>query len=189
MIEMIEMNGIFDEWEYKEIFEAAFDKFKADEKDILENDLNERTITHKLAEHLKNSFWAKGYEYDVDCEYNRMRKETMDANSDYVTKRLNLRELPGDHYNSTQVFPDIIIHIRNDNEANYLIVEFKKTNYADQARIEDENGNVIETYRQFDKRKIRAYITRLHYQYGIYVEFNGTKLNELVSYFLREVDE
>jgi len=38
------------------------------DKYLLDNDLNERTITHKLATYLQEEF----QEFNVDCEYNRL---------------------------------------------------------------------------------------------------------------------
>ena len=49
---------------------------------LLEKNLNERTITHKLANYFEKYF----SNYDVDCEYNRMEDES----EEYITKTLAL---------------------------------------------------------------------------------------------------
>ena len=42
------------------------------DRELLDVDANERSITHKLAEHLQREF----PEWHVDCEYNRVGRET-----------------------------------------------------------------------------------------------------------------
>ena len=51
--------------------QSAIDKFKQRDSVLLEIDVNERTMTHKLAEYLQQEF----QEWDVDCEYNRKIKD------------------------------------------------------------------------------------------------------------------
>ncbi len=41
--------------------------FLDEDRYLLENNINERSITHKLAEHLQTEF----RDYHVDCEYNK----------------------------------------------------------------------------------------------------------------------
>lgn len=82
------------------------------DRELLDVDANERSITHKLAEHLQREF----PEWHVDCEYNRRRRES---------KRLEAKT----------VFPDIIVHRRRTDE-NLLVMEVKK----DSGR--DDSGDV-----------------------------------------------
>jgi hypothetical protein len=53
--------------EIKEKVKYCLLKLKRRDKYLLEKDLNERTITHKLATYLQEQF----QELNVDCEYNR----------------------------------------------------------------------------------------------------------------------
>ena len=78
--------------------------FSRDDQDLLMNDANERSISHKLAEHLQNHF----PELKVDCEYNRHGNDV---------KKL---ERP--------VIPDIVIHMRGIDEHNLCVIEIKKSN-------------------------------------------------------------
>jgi hypothetical protein len=48
---------------------------------LLEKDVNERSITHKLAEYMQQEF----KDWDVDCEYNRMINGDLN-----VPKRINI---------------------------------------------------------------------------------------------------
>ena len=79
---------------------------------LLEKGVNERTITHKLAEYLQIQF----PDWNVDCEYNR--------------KGIKIKELKNinecrKHIATNRVFPDIIVHRRNSNE-NLFVIEIKK---------------------------------------------------------------
>jgi len=70
--------------------------------ELFDIEVNERSITHKLAEYLQ---WQFPY-WHVDCEYNR-REE----------KKKKLEE--------ERVFPDIIVHRRRTGH-NLLVIEVKK---------------------------------------------------------------
>ncbi|MBU4338280.1 hypothetical protein KKB43_01350 [Patescibacteria group bacterium] len=168
-----EFGAIPEEWKDGDLFVNTISRFMVQEKFILENDLNERTITHKLAEHIKNSFSNN----DVDCEYNRMRSGN--ADEDYVTKFLNLdiEEVQSNSTNGVTVFPDIVVHERGNNEKNYLVIEVKKKDYAERTRKQSQ-----ETCREFDARKLCAYTHQLNYEWGIYLEFDKDKINEIVFF-------
>jgi hypothetical protein len=113
----------FDELET--IFAAAIASFFARDQMLLEIDSNERSISHKLAEHLLRAMPEK-YDFDIDCEYNRR---------DLDPKRLDLKPplLPDYPYTAsttddqgTTVYPDIIVHRRRLQE-NLLVIEIKKS--------------------------------------------------------------
>ena len=117
---------------------------------LFEKNVNERSISHKLAEYLQQQF----PEWHVDCEYNRNFDEP---------KKL---EIPKDEVNwddteAKTVFPDIIIHHRYTND-NLLIIEIKKS-----------NSNVD---RIFDKNKLESFGKLYHsYDFGLFLEFNVGK--------------
>src|SRR5437879_441983 len=69
--------------------------------DLLANDVNERTIAHRLAIYLEPFLNAP----HVDCEYNR---------DGHKPKKLNLTPagVETDDTDATTVFPDIIVHRR-----------------------------------------------------------------------------
>lgn len=95
--------------------QRALDRLAVRDAELFRKDVNERSLTHKLAEQLALEFPG----WDVDCEYNR------DGD---VPKRLvrYLGDLSsmGD-IDSPTVFPDIIVHKRGTGE-NLLVVEVKK---------------------------------------------------------------
>lgn len=89
--------------------------------ELLIRDLHERTITGRLADHLRPHF----PEWHVDCEYNR---------DDHEIKRVN----------GNIVVPDIIVHHRGTQE-NLLVIEVKKSN----TRAPDEEDiNKLHAYRE-----------------------------------------
>ena len=92
--------------------------FLREDTDLLNKDANERSIAHKLAEHLQRHF----DNLKIDCEYNR---------HGYSVKRLRYSEDSGkshDDLDAKTVFPDIIIHKRGTDQCNLGIIEIKKSN-------------------------------------------------------------
>lgn len=143
-------------------FTKALSEFICKEQFLLENDINERTLTHKLAEYLQKYF----PDYNVDCEYNRMMQ-----NEDYVKKTLKLpTEQTVEISDITQrtVYPDIIIHRRGNNNNNLLVIEVKKS----------ANRN----NKDFDSWKLEAFTTQLNYRLGLYLEFNENGISDFALY-------
>ena len=97
---------------------GALDVFYARETFLLERDVGERALTHRLAVHLEGEFRG----WDIDCDYNRLGerrlllpKGTIVATDDDIGK---------------SVYPDIIIHRRAVPE-NLLAIETRKgANYS-----------------------------------------------------------
>lgn len=88
--------------------------FAKRERTLLEANVNERSLTHKLAEHLQAVFPS----WNVDCEYNRLGQ---------MVKRLpRAEETTTDDTEGRSIFPDIIVHKRGANQ-NLLVIEAKKT--------------------------------------------------------------
>jgi hypothetical protein len=129
---------------------------------LLRIDVNERSITHRLAVHLEDAF--KGW--DVDCEYNRNR---------YDTKRLiigddvkiRVETIQTDDEHGRTVYPDIIVH-RRGTDKNFLVVEVKKTT------------NHIA--KDLDLNKLREYKRQLGYSHALFLNFNtGSPERALVT--------
>ncbi len=156
-----EIGKIPEDFERKEDLAKAINEFILKEKFILEKDLNERTLSHKLAEYLQKYF----SDYYVDCEYNRMKGKN--AEDPYITKELNLPIENTDSNGTEQktVYPDIIIHKRGDNETNFLIIEMKK--------------KVNSSEKKFDFKKLQAYTKELEYKFGVYLEIESIKLSDI----------
>lgn len=98
---------------------------------LLEENLNERTISHQFAMHLQRAF----KDYNVDCEYNRAEGRPKQL-------RIPQENVSWEDTEAKTVFPDIIVH-RRGRDTNILVVEMKKSG---------RNVN-------FDEEKLRAYCT------------------------------
>jgi hypothetical protein len=91
----------------------ALGDFYTRETHLLDKDLGERALTHRLAVHLENRFPG----WDVDCDYNRLGE-----------RRLRLPKaliVSTDDDSGKSVFPDIIVHRRTVPE-NLLAIELRK---------------------------------------------------------------
>lgn len=112
---------------------------------LLTNDVNERSISHKLAEYLQAVFPS----WNVDCEYNR--------DHDSVKKlRIGPRAPTAADTEARTVYPDIVVHRRGTNQ-NLVVIEVKKSTNSDSG--------------SYDRRKLRLFITELNYIYGFFIEF------------------
>ena len=113
---------------------------------LLEIDVNERSITHRLAIYLQEIF----DDWHVDCEYNR------DGND---PKELYFPSDPGDvaDTDARTVFPDIIIHERGTGN-NYVVIEVKKST------------SVVGG--EWDREKLTRYRNQLGYRFALFVEFD-----------------
>jgi hypothetical protein len=135
----------------RQAVEYAIKLFLKKDSDLLYKNVNERSISHKIAEHLQKYF----PDYKVDCEYNH--------NGDAV-KRLGIptTRIDTDEVNAITVYPDIVIHKRGSKE-NLLIIEIKKTK---------SNYNY-----DLDLEKLKAFTSDYEYQYkfGLFLLINVKK--------------
>src|SRR3978361_1852522 len=92
---------------------SALKEFYARETHLLEKDLGERTLTHRLAVHLEKQFAA----WDVDCDYSRLGERTLRLPKGTIVS-------PDDR-NGKSVYPDIVVHHRAVPE-NLLAIEVRK---------------------------------------------------------------
>lgn len=107
---------------------------------LLFADVNERTVTHRLAVYVEQAFPG----WDVDCEYNRDGhdpKEIAFGSGD-------------DAEHGSRVFPDVIVHKRGTAD-NHVVFELKKSN------------NFEPDDRDFEK--LRGYCHQLGYQHGVFI--------------------
>jgi hypothetical protein len=139
------MDKKYDEQCIKRYVQNSIDMLYERDSFLLENDTNERSITHKLAGYLENYF----PEWDVDCEYNRNRGEVKrippepvasdpePVASDPEPVASDPEPVASDDTKAVTVFPDIIVHKRNTGE-NLLVIEVKKaSNNKDDAKLKD----------------------------------------------------
>lgn len=143
--------------EIKEKVLSAVVYLLRNDSDLLDNNVNERSVSHKLAEYLQQQF----PEWHVDCEYNRMRGDVKRAN--------NIPDESG-QVKRREVLPDIIIHKRNT-ELNLLAIEIKKAGSREQLSK--------------DRAKLTAFTKsdgEYRYNFGLLILFQGTEEPQLTWY-------
>ena len=145
----------------------AISEFLLKECFLLKNNLNERSITHKLAEYIQKYF----SDYNVDCEYNR---NMADIKKIELISQKNISETDAEG-NTVSVYPDIIIHKRGSNDSNLIVIEVKK------------EANVCKKWEESsDFKKLEAFTKSdgLKYKYGIYLELNkNCPWIEIIKFF------
>ena len=114
---------------------------------LLENNVHERTITHKLGEYLQTQF----PEWYVDCEYNRdgMESKALEAIHECDEER-----------KTDRVVPDIIIHQRvkeSEKINNYVVIEVK---------TDDKKTDC-------DIKKLELFTSdpKFRYKFGLFIKF------------------
>lgn len=141
-------------------FDDALSVLLKNDAHLLEANLSERSIAHRLALYLTGLF----SEFDVDCEYNG------DVDSDNYRKNLQidreeiikLSKKKIDEFDTYSVFPDIIVHKRKFNMDNQLVIEIKK---------KDSNSE----QKRYDLLKLKAFTNQYNYKLGIYLELETGK--------------
>jgi hypothetical protein len=98
------------------VLEKAIDYLIINQAALLDLDVTERALSHYLAIYIAQLIPDV---YDVDVEYNRHGGDP---------KRLNLppRQALDREVRATTVFPDIVVHRRNTDDENLLVIEVKK---------------------------------------------------------------
>jgi len=125
---------------------AAIERLLVSDASLFDHNVNERSISHRLAVYLEREFG--GEQWDVDCEYNRDGHEP---------KRLHLRSdsVGTDDVNGNTVYPDIIVHCRGTSK-NHLAIEMKKDNGGPSSR---------------DLEKLTAFRRQLGYAFALFLRF------------------
>ena len=159
-----------------EIVHNALSDLYAHDLVLLENDVSERAITHKLAEYIQR--YLPGF--DVDCEYNRnveLGQYSPKTIKPIEETRKKILTLPAEVDKALEVstYPDIIVHRRLKNDKNLLVVEVKKLN----SNIDIE----------FDRQKLSAFTgqdhpNNYHYRYGVLILI-PTRSKEIGDYQLQ----
>ena len=124
----------------------AINELLIQDSPLLQFDVNERTISHQLAIHIKREF----SNWDVDCEYNR-------NHDDIKRLRLPREKVASDDTFAQTVFPDVIIHRRGTDD-NLIVIEIKKS------------SNPQSSDRDF--LKLNEFKKQLGYKYAVFVKFS-----------------
>ena len=92
---------------------TALKDFYEHEAFILEKDLGERTLTHRLAVHVERQFPG----WEVDCDYNRLGERTLRLPHGTIVST--------DDALGKSVYPDIVVHQRSVPN-NLIAIEVRK---------------------------------------------------------------
>lgn len=144
--------------------------FKKDRVLILSN-INERTITHKLAEYLQDDF----NDFNVDCEYNRSfdQIKKLEVPKDLLKLKV-ASNVKWDDTEAKTIYPDIIVHERKTNSNNILVIEVKKWNNQS-----SENS---------DKIKLKSFTRKpFNYKFGVFLKILNE--NEIRLTFYKDGDQ
>ena len=164
-------------FELMDIFEKAKEKFLKEEKEIIEINVNERTLSARLMFHLQtlllNEIYQENYkEYSVDCEYNRINEDKIKT-----LKRYENFEIDDNSDKIRKIFPDIIFHKRKE-EGNLIVIEMKKSTLND------------EKCKEKDKIRLKIMtnpndLNNFKYTLGVYFEVDTTgNNNHIIEFFV-----
>jgi hypothetical protein len=92
---------------------TALQEFFAHESFLLERDLGERALTHRLAVHVEHQFPG----WDVDCDYDRLGDRTLRLPHGSI--------ISTDDHLAKSIYPDIVVHQRVIPN-NLLAIEVRK---------------------------------------------------------------
>ncbi len=93
---------------------TALHEFYAREAFLLEKDLGERTLTHRLAVHFEKQFPG----WEVDCDYDRLGDRTLRLPHGTIVST--------DDHLGKSIYPDIVVHQRAIPN-NLLAIEVRKS--------------------------------------------------------------
>lgn len=108
--------------EVEEKLDRALEKLVDNDAELIDIDVNERTLTHRLAIYIEEEF----PDLNVDCEYNRKDGDPKRIRWLRPCNQLYSNLSPDDTITRT-VYPDIIVHRRMGQQSNLLVVEVKKS--------------------------------------------------------------
>lgn len=156
-----ELKKVFDYWGNRSEFyvmtedsvlgkvKDALQKFLENEGDLFEIGVNERSISHKVAEYLQYEF----SDMKVDCEYNRHGLE------------LDPKRIKGRKDQKKNIYPDIVVHKRGVDTNNILVVEIK--NHNDSPRyLKDLDWD------RWKLQELTKELSNYRYQNGLLIEFD-----------------
>ncbi|SER27686.1 hypothetical protein [Natrinema salaciae] len=139
------------EEEVRQVVSDALERVAEEDADLLEYDVNERSITHKLAVYLREEV---DEEWDVDVEYNRVGEDDVSKAipMEYLKSKISDDVDPED-LDAKTVYPDVIVHKRGEHYENLLVIETKKSGSSG----------------EYDREKLTAYVEELEYDFGVFV--------------------
>jgi hypothetical protein len=152
------------EEEVRQAVSVALERVKDEDTDLLRYDVNERSVTHRLAVYLDDEIDS---EWNVDVEYNRVGEDEVSksVSMEYLKSKIPDDVDPED-LDAKTVYPDVIVHNRGERYENLLVIEAKKSGRSG----------------EYDREKLTAYKEELRYEHGVFVTFEGFRPGEDPGY-------
>lgn len=194
-----------DETKIRDRVEEALKILLKNDAYLLEHDVNERSITHKLAEYLQQELrkYSEFNDYQVDCEYNKDLKKCK-LGKQYKIKKDTLKILKKNEINTEYLeelkekeFEEDELRIKLSNKYGFnkehidtILKNMAIQVYPDiivHKRDKEDNLLVIEatksthsySKKRKDKKKLQGYKDMQGYKYISYIEFYvGYKYND-----------
>jgi hypothetical protein len=161
----------------------AVENLLAKQGDLVRRDLHERTITHWLAVYLQKEF----KKHHVDCEYNQNGDHGKTYLA-YVGYDLTERVPLDDKGFAKTAYPDVIVHKRETNAGNLLVVEAKKTDNPNRARDEAKIRAFLDPNQppEYDYSYALALVLELRCgpQFGASLTFKRAEGNEIIDVYV-----
>jgi len=148
--------------ELKTMINSALQKLYIDDFYLINRHVNERAVVFRFGLYFNVLLRSSSFlEYNFDCEYNR-----------------NMGDPKRTENFPNGVIPDILLHRRNSNEENILVIEFKG----------------YWSYINREKDRIKLYdFTNQQYEFkyglGAFVDLNTTFENTQITYFINGEQE
>ncbi|MEF2280248.1 hypothetical protein V3W47_18290 [Deinococcus sp. YIM 134068] len=165
-----------------ERFRRALADLWAFDRLLIERRLNQKTVAHRLAVYLERQFPG----FHTDCEYSR-NSRVQEATYDFPymsrprqkTLRRSLlgqgmseQDADAATHAATATYPDIIVHYRDHNDLNLLVVE---TRLLGDAR---GWGGELDARDKLRRYSLRTDQGQFRYVVGLYVELGVTESGE-----------
>jgi hypothetical protein len=109
---------------------VALREFYTRETFLLERDLGERTLTHRLAVHVERQFSG----WEVDCDYDRLGERTIRLPHGTVAST--------DDHLGKSIYPDIVVHQR-EIPNNLMAIEVRKASNHQPIQHEQHKLNAL----------------------------------------------
>jgi hypothetical protein len=139
-----------------EIIDYAIQQLQTNDAELLELNVSERAVMFHLGRYIREKTPVN---FDVDCEYNRHLNNPKQLC--YLKDELGVPQ-------ECSVFPDILIHRRNSDEDNILVMELKKA------------GENLEA----DRRKLNAFKTAPYsYAFAVQVVINNLRADNVSIHY------
>ena len=148
-----------DQNQLKQKIKKAIEKLKEKDMFLINNDLHEITISHKLAEYLESEF----KDWDVDIEYNKKVGMGPHYNTSKEISNKFDNGLESGRKQRRSLRIDIIVHHRgkNDYDSNLLAIELKKVGNPSRRNMDEDALKQLTDQNGSYK-----------YQFGLFIDIN-----------------